>query len=63
MLACSQRHDQRERQEVSAVLFFKACPRCKGDMAANRDMHGSYRECLQCGYMVDTPAEPAHNKA
>lgn len=35
------------------MVYFKACPRCRGDMHINRDMYGAYRECLQCGYMVD----------
>lgn len=35
------------------MLEFKACPRCRGDVHTNRDMYGTYRECLQCGYMVD----------
>ncbi len=35
------------------MLYLKACPRCKGDVSANRDMYGEYRECLQCGHMVD----------
>lgn len=35
------------------MLFLKGCPRCKGDVIANRDMYGEYRECLQCGHMVD----------
>ncbi len=35
------------------MLYLKGCARCKGDMHINRDMYGSYRECLQCGYMVD----------
>ena len=39
--------------EVSEMLYLKACPRCKGDMHPNRDMYGSYRECLQCGHMTD----------
>ena len=39
------------------MLELKACPRCKGDMHANRDMYGSYKECLQCGYMQDV-ADP-----
>ena len=40
-------------KEVEQLLYLKACPRCKGDVIANRDMYGEYRECLQCGYMVD----------
>lgn len=35
------------------MVLFKACPRCHGDMHTNRDMYGEYKECLQCGYMVD----------
>ena len=35
------------------MLHFKACPRCRGDMYTNRDVYGPYRECLQCGHMVD----------
>ena len=35
------------------MMYLKACPRCKGDMHDNRDMYGEYKECLQCGYMVD----------
>ncbi|PKB63385.1 MAG: hypothetical protein BZY67_00350 [SAR202 cluster bacterium Io17-Chloro-G1] len=39
--------------EVTKMLKLKACPRCKGDLHGNRDMYGSYDECLQCGYMHD----------
>ena len=39
--------------EVTKMLKLKACPRCKGDLHGNRDMYGSYDECLQCGYMQD----------
>ena len=35
------------------MLYLKGCPRCKGDMHDNRDLSGNYKECLQCGYMVD----------
>ena len=35
-----------------AMLYLKACQRCKGDMHSNRDMYGPYQECLQCGHMV-----------
>ncbi len=35
------------------MLKLKACPRCRGDMHTNRDMHGAYTHCLQCGYMRD----------
>ena len=32
------------------MIWFKSYPRCKGDMADNRDLHGPYSECLQCDY-------------
>ena len=35
------------------MLYLKSCPRCKGAMHLNRDIYGSYKECLQCGYMLD----------
>ena len=37
------------------MLQLKACPRCEGDLHTNRDMYGSYRQCIQCGYMRDIP--------
>ena len=30
---------------------FKSCPRCGGDLYIERDYHGWYEECLQCGYI------------
>ncbi len=33
------------------MLKLKNCARCKGDMHTNRDLYGSYAECLQCGHM------------
>ncbi len=35
---------------VSAMIYFKACPRCRGDMTLGKDFYGCYLECLQCGY-------------
>ena len=35
------------------MLYFKACPRCRGDMHGASDMYGPYKECLQCGHVVD----------
>ena len=34
-------------------MFLKACKRCGGDMHINRDIYGEYKECLQCGLMLD----------
>ncbi len=39
------------------MVLLKSCPRCKGDLAAERDVYGPYLECLQCGYMREL--EPA----
>lgn len=35
------------------MLRFKNCPRCKGDVFVDRDYHGWYEQCLQCGYQRD----------
>ena len=35
------------------MLELKGCPRCRGDLKTSGDIYGTYRECLQCGYMVD----------
>lgn len=45
------------------MLALKACPKCKGDMVSDRDMYGAYRQCLQCGYMMDLPMEAPARKA
>ena len=31
----------------------KGCPRCKGDLASDRDKGKWYELCLQCGYRRD----------
>jgi len=31
------------------MLYFKACPKCLGDMHLTEDMYGAYKECMQCG--------------
>ena len=35
------------------MVFFKACPRCSGDMYSERDQYGVYTTCLSCGYLLD----------
>ena len=37
-------------------MLTRSCPRCRGYLYTNRDIYGGYRECLQCGYMEDTPS-------
>jgi len=31
---------------------FKSCPRCGGDLFAERDQYGWYQQCLQCSFKV-----------
>ena len=33
-------------------MYPKACPRCGGDQALERDYYGSYVSCLTCGYVA-----------
>ena len=35
------------------MIYFKACPRCEGDMSLTGDQYGSFKECLMCGYEID----------
>jgi hypothetical protein len=36
------------------MLRPKSCPRCQtGDIGVDRDHHGWYEYCIQCGYMRD----------
>jgi len=36
------------------MLRLKSCPKCKtGDIGVDRDQHGWYEYCIQCGYMRD----------
>jgi DNA-directed RNA polymerase subunit M/transcription elongation factor TFIIS len=35
------------------MLYLKGCPRCHGDLYLDRDSHGTFRQCLQCGWIQD----------
>ena len=35
------------------MLYLKGCPRCHGDLYLDRDSHGAFRQCLQCGFIQD----------
>ena len=35
------------------MFFFRACPKCQGDMYLDRDIYGPFVECLQCGLIRD----------
>lgn len=38
------------------MFWLKSCPRCHGDLYEDRDLHGRYMACLQCGHHL-SPAE------
>ena len=38
-------------------MFFKACPKCGGDVVVDRDQHGRFFKCLQCGLLRDVAQE------
>jgi Zn ribbon nucleic-acid-binding protein len=36
------------------MIRLKSCPKCKtGDITIDRDEHGWYEYCIQCGYQSD----------
>ena len=35
------------------MLLFKACAKCHGDMQVSGDFYGDFKQCLQCGMIVD----------
>ena len=37
-------------------LKLKGCPRCKGALILDKDRHGWYEQCLQCGHLRDIAA-------
>ena len=40
------------------MLYLKGCPRCRGDIYADSDEYGAYRQCLQCGFVSYPAKEP-----
>ena len=40
------------------MIWFKACPKCHGDLVESGDIYGKYVSCLQCGReMTAAPAD------
>jgi len=35
------------------MVYFKACPRCQGDVTEHRDHYGTAMICIQCGWSKD----------
>jgi hypothetical protein len=38
------------------MIYLRACFRCRGDIVLDRDIHGAYFKCLQCGFSRDIPS-------
>lgn len=45
------------------MIYFKACPKCHGDLTINRDGYGAFVSCLQCGFMRDIDVKPVLARA
>ena len=45
-------------QNRMARFYFKACAKCQGDMYLEWDAYGPFRQCLQCGRIVELDAAP-----
>ncbi len=39
------------------MLILKGCPKCHGDLYLNRDIYGTYFQCVQCAYIRDLNEE------
>lgn len=39
--------------------WFKECPRCHGDLREEKDYHGLYICCLQCGHILNASESAA----
>ena len=35
------------------MFWFRACPKCLGDLLVKSDRYGPFRECVQCGLIQD----------
>ena len=44
----------RSPQRGVARFWFKACPRCEGDLVYSADIDESYISCMQCGHYLNT---------
>ena len=43
------------------MFYFKACPKCRGDLYESTDIYGPYISCMQCSHYL-TDAEEARLK-
>ena len=35
------------------MVYYRSCPKCRGDMHSREDVYGNFRECVQCGLIQD----------
>jgi DNA-directed RNA polymerase subunit M/transcription elongation factor TFIIS len=35
------------------MVYYRTCPKCRGDMHTREDSYGNFRECIQCGLIQD----------
>lgn len=41
------------------MIWTKSCPRCRGDLIFESDVHGRFVSCLQCGGILSNSEERA----
>ena len=41
------------------MVYYKSCPKCRGDMHIRKDVYGDFKECIQCGLLQDLIERPA----
>ena len=39
------------------MFYFKACPKCHGDLFSDTDVYGAYINCAQCGHHLSAAEE------
>lgn len=35
--------------------YYKACPKCHGDLVLQQDIHGWFVQCVQCSMLREVP--------
>ena len=41
------------------MVYYKSCPKCRGDMHIRKDVYGDFKECIQCGLLQDLIHKPS----
>ncbi len=41
------------------MVYYKSCPKCRGDMHIRKDGYGDFKECIQCGLLQDLIEKPS----